>query len=124
MKREITLKEALSIWKEHKKTIVRDFAVPKTATTKFTGVMNIITEGGKYLLTLTENIDEPDKGLITVEVNNPYKDELEGRCIQVVNKKGDVLLKGKITSGRVAQKVEKIQDIDLNQIFIKPTKEF
>lgn len=124
MKREITLKEALNVWGEWRRlemeAIAWDIALPKAAATGFEKVMTLYTEGGKYRLTLRENLDEPGKGLITVEVNKPYQDQIEGKNILLTNRKGDVLLEGRIVSGTVAQKVERIKEIDLKELFIKP----
>lgn len=120
MRREITLKEALAVWKEEMEAIVWDVALPKAAAAGFKGVASFDSEGGKYRLTLRENLNEPGKGLITVEVKKTYQEELEGRSISLVNRKGDVLLEGEITEGRVAQKVERIRDIDITQLFVKP----
>lgn len=126
MKREVTLKEALNSWGQWKRreglkreAAVWDVALPKAAATGFEGVMRLYTEGGKYQLILRENIDDPEKGLIVVEVSEPYQEELEGRNIQLANSKGDVLLEGRVSSGRVAQKIEKVRDIDLKELFIK-----
>lgn len=123
MGREVTLKEALCAWKRRREAIVWDVALPKAAATEFKGVMSLYTEGNKYRLTLRENLDDPEKGLITVEVNEPYREELEGRSILLVNRKGDVLLEGKIVLGRVAQEVEGIKDIELKELFAKPKDE-
>ncbi|MBU0568640.1 hypothetical protein KJ693_10290 [bacterium] len=126
MKREVTLKEALDSWGQWKRrereAAVWDVALPKAAATGFEGLMSLFTEGGKYRLTLRENLDDPQKGLITVEVSKPYREQLEGRDILLANKRGDVLLKGKIVSGRVAQKVERIREIDLKELFVRPKR--
>ncbi|MEW6619234.1 MAG: hypothetical protein AB1422_07855 [bacterium] len=124
MKREVTLNEALTLWgqwkQQEREAIVWDIALPKMASTEFQGMMSIYTEGKKYRLALRENIDEPENGLITVEVSEPYQNQIEGRSIIVTNDKGEVFLEGKIVSGRVAQKVKKIRDIDLKKLFVKP----
>lgn len=124
MKRGITLKQALESWGEWKRqemeAVVWDIALPKAAATEFKGMMSLYTEGNKYRLTLRENLDEPGKGLITVEVSEPYQEQLEGREILLVNRKGDVFLEGKIVLGRVSQMVERIKDIDIKELFVKP----
>jgi hypothetical protein len=92
-----------------------DFVSPKIAASpNWQGVIKVSADGGKYTLSLRRNLSNPVNGLITVEANPPYNERFEGKIIRVKDNKKEVILEGTLVKGKVSQKVNKIDDIDLS----------
>lgn len=74
----------------------------------------IPTGNGKYVIELRRNLDEPDKGLITLRVEAGFRDKLEGKKVVLLDGHGQKILQGEIKDGAFSQEVDALEEIDLN----------
>ncbi|RKY26794.1 MAG: hypothetical protein DRP61_05410 [Candidatus Omnitrophota bacterium] len=89
------------------------------ATFKPEWPIRVQTEGGKYIVTISPHEEEPERGLITVEVDRYWTRQIEGRPIVVRDGNKRELLRGTVINGKVAGKLDKLSDIELNGIIIE-----
>ena len=81
--------------------------------------MKIDTEGGRYTIIIHQSLKEPDKGMITVEVAQNLREKSEGAKIVLKDRKGRKLLDGTIINGQVSQKIDHLDDIDIQRFKIE-----
>jgi hypothetical protein len=84
------------------------------ATDKPKGPISLRSICGKFLLNLLPRVDDPEKGMVTLETTGPEDASLEGRHVTVRDGKGLVFLEGTLRHGRLARLCEILSDIDLN----------
>ena len=74
------------------------------------------TRSGAYVLTLSPNVDDPSRGLVTLEVDPAFAPGLEGRRVKVhASTSGEVLLDGVVRSGYLARRCEDLAAVDLSR---------
>ncbi|BBO92954.1 hypothetical protein [Desulfosarcina ovata] len=69
---------------------------------------------GKFTLSLLPRLDDPEKGMITLEAVGSSEFDLEGQRVVLRDRKGRTLLEGKLRHGRIARNCENLTDIDLS----------
>jgi hypothetical protein len=69
---------------------------------------------GKFFLGLLPQMNNPENGMITLELESNTASELEGHKATVRDYKGRVLLEGPLCQGRLARRIEKLSNINLN----------
>ena len=74
------------------------------------------TQSGSYVLTLSPNVDDPSRGLVTLEVDPTFAPGLEGRRVKVhASASGETLLDGVVRSGYLARRCEDLAAVDLSR---------
>ena len=74
------------------------------------------SRSGSYVLTLSPNVDDPARGLVTLEVDPTFAPGLEGRRVKVhAIASGEVLLDGAVKSGYLARRCEDLAALDLSR---------
>ena len=63
---------------------------------------------------LSHIVDDPEKGMITLETLEAEAPLFEDRLAVVRDRNGLLLLEGRIRRGRLARRLEKLNEIDLN----------
>jgi hypothetical protein len=99
-----------------------DFTLLKAAASKedqWSG--EVSTSGGKYSITLRRSRSDSQRGVITVQVEKPYREDLEGKSVLVKDVHGRVLLRGMIFDGEVSQAITDI-DITVPRFFVEPVE--
>lgn len=69
---------------------------------------------GKFVLSLLPQVDNPDKGLVTIEAAADGTMSVEGRHFIVRDRNGIVVLEGKLHHGRLARACDRLTDFDLS----------
>ncbi|MBW2215602.1 MAG: hypothetical protein JRF34_00160 [Deltaproteobacteria bacterium] len=78
---------------------------------------------GRFALNLLPQMDNPEKGMVTLETAGSAEADLEGCRILLRDANGLVILEGKLRHGRLARLCENISGIDLNTWTIVVQKE-
>ena len=74
------------------------------------------TRSGSYVLTFSPNVDDPSRGLVTLEVGPTFAPGLEGRRVKVhASASGETLLDGIVRSGCLARRCEDLAAVDLSR---------
>lgn len=74
------------------------------------------TRSGAYVLTLSPNVDDPSRGLVTLEVDPAFAPSLEGHRVKVhASASGEALLNGVVRSGYLARRCEDLAAVDLSR---------
>lgn len=108
------------MFEAQKETESLDIALPQLAGAKnVCGFMKIDTEGGKYTIIIQPSLKEQDKGMITVEVAQNLREKSEGATIMLKDRKGRKLIEGIIVNGQVSQKIEDLNNIDIQRFKIE-----
>lgn len=89
-----------------------DVALPKAAAVAGEGTGRISTEGGKYTIEIRPHLQRPNRGLVVVRVTAPYRDQLEGRVLELQDSRGLLLLRGRVIDGEVSAELENLVRID------------
>jgi hypothetical protein len=113
MKRMLEAVEEGEIW---------DFSLLKAAAPgegQWSG--KVSTSGGKYLIALRRSSKDPKRGVITVQVEESFRQALEGKSIVVRDVHGRELLRGMVFDGEVSQAVADI-DITTPRFFVEPVE--
>ena len=69
---------------------------------------------GRFILGLLPRVDNPDKGLVTIEAAADGAMSVEGRHFTVRDRNGRVVLEGRLHHGRLARTCEKLTGLDLS----------
>jgi hypothetical protein len=69
---------------------------------------------GRFILGLLPQVDDPDKGLVTLEAAAEGSMSVEGRRFIVRDRNGVVVLDGKLHHGRLARTCERLSALDLS----------
>ncbi|MCP4623091.1 MAG: hypothetical protein GY850_06120 [bacterium] len=80
---------------------------------------------GKYTLGLNLQMDDPGRGMITLEAATAEGVSVEDRQVTVRDRNGLVLVKGRLRNGRLARVHDNISEIDLTTwtVFLKNEEE-
>ena len=86
------------------------------ATRNAPSAQRLHTRSGAYALTLSPDVDEPSRGLVTLEVDPAFAPGLEGRRVKVhAIALGEALLDGAVRSGYLARRCEDLAAVDLSR---------
>lgn len=84
------------------------------ATARSTGPFSMKSSCGKFVLSLLPNMENPKKGMITLEALGDEADALEDRKVTVRDYNHFELLTGRLRQGRVARTCEDLDSLDLS----------
>ncbi len=118
----ICLQEVKDIIESRKKAEAWDFALPKAATSEPQWPKKIQLEGGKYTVSIRRNIHDKNRGLVILQVEGDYRDTLEGKTVHLLDGRDRICLKGKIINGEVSQEIEKLDEVDLQFLKVRPDR--
>lgn len=68
---------------------------------------------GRFVLSLLPRMDDPDKGMVTLEVVGEAGRELEGQQVIVKDRLGVVMIAGRLREGRLARRCDQISTFNL-----------
>ncbi len=83
------------------------------ATTKIHWPQKLKSRNGTFSIDIRESESKVNSGLIVVQVSENMRKQIEGKQLSVVDGKGRTLLKGVIRNGKVFQRVDNLDAIDL-----------
>ena len=83
------------------------------ATAKPDEPINIRSSCGRFIFGLLPQLDNPEKGMVTLEAVADGDMTVEGRYVTVRDRNGLVVLEGRLRHGRLARTCEKLSEIDL-----------
>jgi len=83
------------------------------ATAKPEEPLSMRSSCGRFIFGLFPRLDNPDKGMITLEAVADGEISVEGRHVTVRDRNGLVLLEGRLRHGRLARTCENLSEIDL-----------
>jgi len=83
------------------------------ATAKPEEPVNVRSSCGRFNLGVLPRLDNPQKGMVTLEAVADGEMSVEDRHFTVRDRNGLVLLEGRLHQGRLARTCEKLADIDL-----------
>jgi len=118
----ICLQEVKDIIACKKEAEAWDFALPKAATSEPQWPKKIRLEGGKYTVIIRRNIHEKNKGLVILQVEGDYRDTLEGKTVRLLDGQDRICLQGKIIKGEVSQEIEKLDEVNLQFLKVRPNR--
>jgi len=118
----ICLQEVKDIIECRKEAEAWDFALPKAAISEPQWPKKVLLEGGKYTVIIRRNIHEKNKGLVVLQVEDEYKNILEGKAVHLVDGEDRICLEGKIIKGEVSQEIEKLDEINLQFLKVCPIR--
>ena len=64
--------------------------------------------------------DEKNKGLVILQVEGDFRDTLEGKTVHLLDGQDRICLQGKIIKGEVSQEIEKLDEVDLQHLKVRP----
>jgi len=103
------LDEFKALSRNREETQIWDIAFAKAASSGELLWPKIIpSEDGRYVIEITQSLEQSNKGLIIVRVNDPYKNDMEGKRITVTDKAGRPILKGEVIAGEASQPVDNL----------------
>jgi len=83
------------------------------ATAKPEEPINIRSSCGRFIFGLLPQLDNPERGMVTLEAVADGDMTVEGRYVTVRDRNGLVVLEGRLHHGRLARTCEKLSEIDL-----------
>ena len=83
------------------------------ATAKPEEPINIRSSCGRFIFGLLPQLDNLEKGMVTLEAVADGDMTVEGRYVTVRDRNGLVVLEGRLRHGRLARTCEKLSEIDL-----------
>ena len=83
------------------------------ATDKPDEPISIRSSCGRFIFGLLPQLDNPEKGMVTLEAVADGDMAVEGRYVTVRDRNGLVVLEGRLRHGRLARTCEKLSEIDL-----------
>ena len=83
------------------------------ATAKPDEPINIRSSCGRFIFGLLPQLDNLEKGMVTLEAVADGDMTVEGRYVTVRDRNGLVVLEGRLRHGRLARTCEKLSEIDL-----------
>ncbi|NIA29345.1 MAG: hypothetical protein GWP06_05445 [Actinobacteria bacterium] len=83
------------------------------ASTKIHWPQKLKSRNGTFSIDIRESESRINSGLIVVQVNENKRKRVEGKRLSVVDGKGHILLEGVIRNGRVFQRIDNLNSIDL-----------
>ena len=83
------------------------------ATAKPEEPINIRSSCGRFIFGLLPQLDNLEKGMVTLEAVTDGDMTVEGRYVTVRDRNGLVVLEGRLRHGRLARTCEKLSEIDL-----------
>jgi len=84
------------------------------ATAKPDEPLSIRSSCGRFIFGLLPQLDNPEKGMVTLEAVADGDMAVEGRYVTVRDRNGLVVLEGRLRHGRLARTCEKLSEIDLS----------
>lgn len=84
------------------------------ATGKAAGPVSIKSSCGRFILELLPQIDNPDRGMVTVETIAGQETAIKNQHITVRDRNGYVLIDGILIHGRLARTCDNLSEIDLS----------
>ena len=84
------------------------------ATDKPEEPISIRSSCGRFIFGLLPQLDNLEKGMVTLEAVADGDMAVEGRYVTVRDRKGFVVLEGRLRHGRLARTCEKLSEIDLS----------
>jgi hypothetical protein len=94
---------------------VMDFALPKAAASDgMQWPKQIPTDQKKYLVVIRRSMAEKNKGVVTLQVEPSYRNELEGKRVAMRDGRDVVVLRGEIINGEVSHPID-----DLDQLILR-----
>jgi hypothetical protein len=99
---------------EEKRLVTRGM-LEAASTDKSLEAVRLTSSCGKFFLGLLPQMDNPENGMITLELESKTASELEGHKATVIDHKGRTLLEGALCQGRLARRVEKLSNINLTR---------
>lgn len=85
------------------------------ATGKSGEALRLKSTCGRFLLGLLPQMGNPEKGMITLELDSETALEMEGHKATIRDFQGRILLEGVLTQGRLARRIENLSDINLTR---------
>ena len=89
-----------------------DYAPAMAAASLTRGPKRISTQGGKYTIEIRPHLSRENRGIVTVQVAPPYRDELEGRTLTIKDRQGRVLLQSRIINSEASQEIDDLDQIE------------
>ena len=83
------------------------------ATAKSDESISLRSSCGRFIFGLLPQLDNPDRGMVTLEAVADGEISVEGRYVTVRDRNSLVVLEGKLRHGRLARTCEKLSEIDL-----------
>ena len=111
------LRQFLEIRQAIRETELWDMALPKAAASEtIEWPKKFITEGGKYAVIIRRSVTDPNKGLVSIQVNpsRMEKNKVEGKKVVLKDGKNRELLRQKVIDGEASQELEDLGSIDFN----------
>jgi len=118
----VCLQEIKNITESRKEAEAWDIALPKAATSESEWPKRIRLEAGKYSVTIRRNIHQTNKGLVVLQVEEAYKDALEGKSVKLLDGRNHICLEGTIFDGKISQEIENLDTVNLKSLTVRPNE--
>jgi len=116
----VCLQELKNMIKCRKEAEIWDLALPKAAASGHRWPKKIPLEGGKYTVSVRRNIHDNNIALVILQVEDHFREALEGKSVQLLDGRNRVCLEGKITDGEVSQEIENLNELSLQRLHVRP----
>ena len=108
-----TLGELLSAQDEARESFALwDLALPKAAASSLENTRQISSEGGRFTIEIRRHLTDANKGIVTVQASQQFRDAVEGKTVVLQDGAGRVLLEGRMVNGEVSQEIDGLDTID------------
>jgi hypothetical protein len=114
-------REFVKIRKAIREADLWDMALPKAAASEtIDWPKKFMTESGKYAIIIRRSVTDPNKGLVSIQVNPARieKNKVEGKTEVLKDGKKRELLRQKIIDGEASQEQEDLKSIDFNFVVL------
>jgi hypothetical protein len=75
--------------------------------------LTLKSDCGRFTIRILPQLGEPERGMIAVEASPEHAAGLEGKEVTLRDRRGRVLLQGRLRQGRVARRAQDLSGIDL-----------
>jgi hypothetical protein len=101
------------------KESILDVALPKAAASQQSASFSLVTEGKRYRIVFRKLLNQEGKGLVTLSVENPYREEMEGKRVVVMDSAGKEIIRDKVRRGETSGRIVNAAEINWESIIVR-----
>jgi len=98
---------------------ILDVALPKAAASQKSSSFSLLTEGKRYRIVFRKLLNQEGKGVVTLSVENPYREEMEGKRVVVMDSGGKEIIRDKVRRGETSGRIVDAAEINWETIIVR-----
>ena len=98
---------------------ILDLVLPKAAATRDESSFSLLSEGNRYRILFRKLLNQTGKGVVTLKVESPYQEEMEGKRVLVTDGSGRQIVRSEVRNGETIANIVNSQEIDWDTLIVK-----